>query len=523
VTPHFIPTGKNYGTLSFTMRRTIGGRYEAPVFRFPLDNNKAYHSDPEIHVHHGITAVEDIVYGMRTLPDGRQSCVLLDRDNQWRGGRLAIFDRQLGPEIVRGQESQAAIGGFLHAFSILSDDSVSAGGESTGGLYRHPVALPDGRLLVSHAPGPIDLDDASAMPEMGLQLIELIENPDTGATELGKVTVLIDEPGVAEFDAELVVRRPLEDDPDHRHDWDFERIGNTGVVSFRHVETLESILSNLSQAGSKFLREDLAYIRFVEALEVTPAEQAAGPAGLSVHGRSRVLGELPLLGGSVYVELPADTPFRVQYLNSERMAVGAQHNRWNQVAPGEKFPGGVAPVLYPTLCAGCHGAMSGNPNDVGGPIPDVITSASLTEATHVNMNVRRPREPVAIGVAPISVDFSRDVAPLLARSCAKAGCHAATEPAAGLVLEPTPTSQFDAAYEAIMQPGDGSAGGSEYVDASGSSARRSYLIERVYGRELDARRSLDGECKGDPALSEDERLVLVRWIELGASYRGEVP
>jgi hypothetical protein len=523
VTPSFIGHGKNYGTLSFTMRRTLGGRFEAPVFRTPLDHNKAFHGDSEVHIHHGVTLDGEIVYGMRTLPDGRFSCVLLDRDNVWRGGRLAVFDRQLGPEITIGQEDTAAVGGYRHAFTILSDGSVSSGGSSPGGLFRHPVPLPDGRLLVSHAAGPIDLDDPSGSPDMGLYLASLVDNSASGEPEMNELALLLDEPGVSEYDAEPVVVRPLEDDPAHEHGWDSERVSSTGTLAFRHVETLEAIMSNLSQVGLKVLRNDLAYLRLIEALPVTPEEQASAPVGLGVHGRSRILGEVPLLGGSVFLEVPADVPFRVQYLNDERMAVGAQHNRWVHVAPDEKFPGGVAPELFPTLCAGCHGAFSGDRGDVGGPVPDIIAAASVTLATHENMNPRRPRERVRVGDELLSVDFQRDLLPLLTRSCAVSGCHRAPEPAGDLSLEAVPTALFDTAFEALLQLGDGSGGGRRYVDALGSSARNSHLIERLYGRELDADRQLGEGCEGKPPLSTDELLLFVRWIDLGAVYRGTAP
>ena len=54
----------------------------------------------------------------------------------------------------------------------------------------------------------------------------------------------------------------------------------------------------------------------------------------------------------------------------------------------------------------------------------------------------------------------------------------------------------------------------------GSSAWSSYLIELIYGRELGAPRALSAPCPGDPPLSDDERMVFVRWIDSGAVYRG---
>jgi hypothetical protein len=524
--PSFIGVGKSYGTLAYTVRRTIGGRYHAPVLRMPLDHNRAWHGDPELHIHHGITAPEDVVYAMRTTPDGRFSCVLLGRDNRWRGGRLALFDRQLGPEISEGSESLAAVGGFRHAYSILSDDQVAASGPSPGGFFRHPVPLPDGRLLVSWSGESLDLNDASASPDLGLYLVTLDESGEGGRPRIASFDRLLDDPSVAEYDAEPVVVRPREDG-DHEPGWDAARESQRATVAFRHVETLEALLTNLSQAGAKRLRDDLAFLRLVEPLPVTAEQHATAPAGLGIHGRSRILAEVPLRGGSVLLDVPSDTPFRVQYLNADRMAVGAQHNRYNHAAPGETFPGGVSPELYPTLCAGCHGSLSGDPSLTGGPIPDIITAASLTQATHEAMNPRRPRTPDRVGEAPIGVDFARDIAPLLQRSCAISGCHRAPEAAGGLDLESRPGTSFDPAfdqaYEQLLQPGPGSAGGQRYVDERGSSAFGSYLIERIYQRELGAPRELDGGCPGEPPLSDAERLSFVRWVDLGATYRGTAP
>lgn len=137
-TPTFFGVGKSYGTLAFSLRRTLGGRFEAPVFRMPLDHNKAYHGDPELHIHHGITQSPLVTYATRALPDGRFASVLVGRDNVWRGGKLAVFERQFGPDMPDEVATAAAVGGFRHAFAELSGPEVGAAGLSVGGLYRHP-------------------------------------------------------------------------------------------------------------------------------------------------------------------------------------------------------------------------------------------------------------------------------------------------------------------------------------------------------------------------------------------------
>ncbi len=492
--PAFIPAGKSYGTLSFTVLRTIGGRHESAVFRAPLDHNKKYHGDPELHAHHGITSGADIVLDMRTLPDGRFAATLLDREAMWRGGALTVFDRQLGPDLHGPDSGAPSVGGFRHAFARL-DLPPNAEGQSVR-FARRPVPLPDGRILVTLAHGDADPLDPSSLPDLGLYVLTLAED----RASLGPVVTaserLLDDPSLSERDAQPIVARPLEDDPAHERAWDPS--ASTGRLAYRHVETLEAIMSHLPPSGPRPLRDDIEAVRLIEAVPVTPKDLEQGPLSLGGHTRARVLAETPVLGGSLFLDVPAGRPFRIQTLDARGMAVGAQHNRWIDVAPGQTFPGGVSPILYPTLCAGCHGTLSGDPAESAGPVPDVVTAASITQATHEGLDPRRPRAPVPVGQAPIEVDFAIHVAPILAASCATANCHSAAAPAGGLDLSASPTEHFDSAYEALLAPGPGSGGGRKYVDEAGSSARNSYLIERVFGLELDAPAPAGGACPGDP-------------------------
>jgi hypothetical protein len=516
LTPSFIGTGKSYGTLAFTSLRNVGGRFEGPVFRTPLDHNKAYHGDPEIHVHHGVTLKGDIVYGMGTLPDGRFVATLVRRGDLWRGGRPVVFERQFGPELPEGAEGQSSPGGFQHAFSELVPGSGGAGKPSAG-FFRRLAPLPDGRVLLSHAPGPGSLDAPTAAPALSLYIASLVEDRVRGP-RLGPLERLT-AAGTFDRDPVPVVRRPPEDDPSHVRAFDTTHTQQTGILALRHLETLEALFAALEPRGGRRVRTDLAFARLVEWVPSTPSSAALAPASARLQGRTRVLAEVPLAGGSLVAKVPADRPFRVQVLNADRMAVGAQHNRWIHVAPGERFPGGVTPVLYPTLCAPCHGALESFPTS--GPTPDVITMASVTLATHLNENPRMPLAPTSALGPPIEIDFRRDIQPLLARSCTS--CHAGATPAGSLDLEARAAGLFDTAYEALLAPGAGSGGGRRYVDEVGSSAYQSHLTERIYGRELGAPKTLTGSCPGKPPLSDDERLRFVRWMDLGAAYRGVAP
>ncbi len=518
LTPTFFGVGKSYGTLAFTVVRATPEGDRAIVFRTPLDHNKAYHGDPELHIHHGLTATNDLILGMRAMPDGRFSSSIVKFDSVWQAGDLAVFDRQLGPELSAKDAPSASAGGFKHAHRSLTVPLTPNG--SIFSAVRHPVPMPDGRLLASLVKAPFDPTDPFNAPHIGIYLLTLVEDRALQGPRITSVEMVADEPGLSEYDAEPLVARPLEDDPSHELAWN--PTSTTGKLAYRHVETLEAIMRSMSPVGKKSLRKDLAYLRLIESLPLTLADLAEGDISNSGHGPSRILAELPLLGGSAYLDVPASTPFRVQTLDAERMAVGTQHWRWIDVAPGQTFPGGVAPALYPALCATCHGSLSGDPNDSVGPVPDVITNASMTMATHNNMDPRRPRAPIAVGHDPISIDFRTNVLPTLARSCVH-GCHEGPLAAGGLNLSAAPTMQFDSAYEALVASGSGSGHGRKYVDDVASNARASYLMERILGRELDAPRTVDGSCPGEPPLGAEERLTLTRWIDLGAIYRGSTP
>lgn len=518
LTPTFFGVGKSYGTLAFTVVRATPEGDRSVVFRMPLDHNKAYHGDPELHIHHGLTATNELILGMRSTPEGRFSANIVAFDSVWQAGTLAIFDRQLGPELSTSEAASASVGGFRHAYRGLTIPPHPNG--SIFAAVRHPVPLPDGRLLVSLVKAPFAPKDPAAVPQIGIYALTLTEERLQDGPRVSAIELVVDEDGLSEYDAEPLVARPLEDDLAHELAWAPNQ--STGTLAYRHVETLEAIMRRLSPIGDKPLRQDMKHVRLIESLPLAPLEAAKGAISAAGHVPSRILAEFPLLGGSAYLEVPAATPFRVQTLDADFMAVGTQHRRWIDVAPGQTFPGGVSPLLYPTLCATCHGSISGNPEDSGGPVPDTITNASMTMATHDGLDPRRPKSPMPIVDKPIAVDFRTHIAPLLARSCVD-GCHRKPNAAGGLDLTTLPTAQFDTAYEALVAPGSGSGHGRAYVDDLGSAARASYLVERILGRDLDAPKKVTGVCLGNPPLSADERLTITRWIDLGAIYRGISP
>ncbi len=534
LTPTFFATGEFRGSLAFTTVRSSPTGRRGAIFRFPPDHDRAHHLQPEYHPHHGQTAPAPLVWAARELPDGRDVAVLLDWSNRWEGGQLALVERQFGPDAAGDEVSVA---GFQHAWTVLTPSAASAG-PSPDGLWRDPAPLPDGRLVVARSSAPLDLDDAGAMPDTALVVVAIDDG--AGRPRLSAPVVLHDSPGLADDQPAIVVARPAADD-EHADVWDD---GEVGLLRHSGVAVVEAINRELAPIVARQPRVDLVRARLLTwptwdpgSIAVVDPQRIANqdPASTwwsnGVHLPRPSLGEVALANdGTLLAELPARLPIQLQLLDHDGLAVGAASRLWIHVQGGERFPQGAQVRDYGRLCAGCHGAVDGDPAHALGPLElDAVTQASVTMSAFAARDPRRPLAPVRVGTAGAkSFDFGRDLAPSLARSCAVAACHAGPGAAGGLDLTPAPTAYYDAAYEALQAWGPGSTGGKRYVDERNASARGSYLMEKLLGRELDAPRALDGRCPPDgaavPPIDPDVVEAFARWIDTGAVYRSpEVP
>jgi hypothetical protein len=333
------------------------------------------------------------------------------------------------------------------------------------------------------------------------------------------------------------------EDPPHPRAWD--DTSATGRLVHSGVQVIEAVLARLVPTGPRVLRDDIAYVRAVaplptlaellgkplEVVAVPAAETRDGHEGatnLSLSGRTPLFAAVeipPAADGSLAADIPARVPVRVMTLDRRRMAVGAQQHQWYAVLPGERFPVGIPSASFAARCGGCHGAMDGNRQTVLQPPVDGVTQASVTLALYEEGDRRRPIEALP-AVGPelfLLVDFRRDLEPILFSRCI--ACHSGPAAPGGLSLTLSPTRHYTDAYESLLEPGPGSAGGYKYVDAAGNLGRRSFLIEKLRGEELEAPRALVAPCPppGSPQLTEDEIALFTRWVELGASFVGEPP
>ncbi len=529
VAPTFLAVGEFHGTVAYTIKRAFDAGPKGVLFRFPIDHDRTRHLQPEAHPHFGMSEPPQVFFGLRELPDGRGVMTLLDAANRTLGGQLAVLDRQFAVEVPEGAEATATLPGFRHALTNLTPH-VTRDGLSPGGLWRDPVPLPDGAILAAHAPGPVDLNAPPADLRTDLVKITLRHERATQRPVLDTQTTWLSGDRAWSQPVPLVPR-PLEDDA-HERAWTND--DTPALIVHSGVDVVEALLAQLPPVGPRTVRTDLAALRLVAPLHaiasldpipVPAAETRDGHPGATTLS---VSGHMPLFAAaeaalesdmSLSATVPPRVSVRVVTLDASGMATGALQPHWYALLPGERFPVGVQRTSFEARCAGCHGSMSGARGEVLGPPVDFLTQASVTRATHVDANRWRPRAPPNVTADAFRfADFRQDVLPLLERHCIH--CHSGSAPAGGLSLTATPTTHYVDAYESLLTPGIGSTGGYRWVDAATHRARRSALVERLLGQELDAPRTVTGRCPPEAPLPEDARRILVRWIELGAPYRG---
>lgn len=514
----------NAQEIAFTaLRDALSDRQRrAHSFRFPPGLSAEYHQ------HFGISTPENLVFDTRELPDGRYLAVLGDLDNPWLGGELAVVERNFGPEFRRLRD-----GGYGSSGLPFYRPPVSRLGHEA--MYRDPVGLPDGRVLVAATDGAFDPADGLATPHLSIQLLSLGENVRGGGAEIVASSILVADGSLSSFDPEPIFTRFL---PEDSRAFKWDPTAQTGKIHHQGMPTIDGLIGNVGPSGPKRGFSSFAFVRLVEAVPMTvnqrepvdPAETRNGQLGatttsLGTHGPARILAELPVAAdGTFQAEIPAGVSVRIQGLDENRMARGNMHNRWFDVNPGQVIPQGVQAEHYEQLCGACHGGLNGEPEGAFVE-PDVVTTASLTLSRYERQNPRRPiPAPLTGDATRIEVDFATDIHPIIERSCVP--CHSGSQPEAGLDLSVQATEHYSVAYESLLAPGYGSTNHRGWVDDADGSAFGSRLLERLMGLELGAPGRLEEPHEAHPggeyALTESELLTIIRWVDLGAIFVGSV-
>ncbi|MGD9763807.1 MAG: dockerin type I domain-containing protein [Candidatus Binatia bacterium] len=488
---------------------------------------------------------------------------------------------------------------------------VGAGGARVG-KFTHPSGAPNNDLLVVWSPGPCnDLNRPTTLPyyDAGIYLIPggdtvtgpnqlvLIKNspsyneawpravvPYAAVHGVPEPTELPWLPNDGTLHPELPAGTPYglvgtssvykrESFPGFVSPWSDTFDGLDALNTYENGQS-----SNWEWQGADAGKYDDADIWAVRIVGMEPNTHRSygphgGPSGGSLftshaEEKLRILGEIPLrkqgAGGqplldpegnpdtSFLVKLPADTPFTFQTLDRNGMVLNMAQT-WHQVRPGE----------VRNDCGGCH-AHSQAPLDFASTAaarPGYLV-ADLSKTTPLLSREAQGNPTQIIVNAPmVTVEFLRDVRPILQRSCVP--CHTKSDPnpPGDLVLDDytSPDGRVPGDYARLAADQDARWGypplvsygwrqtnASRYVRMFQS--RRSLLMWKIFGRRLDGWTNADHPTEsvpgdestlppgadvntadldftglmmpppgsGVPPLSEDEKLLFARWIDLGA-------
>ncbi|MCG8464110.1 MAG: hypothetical protein MI750_04545, partial [Xanthomonadales bacterium] len=325
--------------------------------------------------------------------------------------------------------------------------------------------------------------------------------------------------------------------------------------------------------AGKYDNSDIWAVRIV-AMEPN-TDRRYGPRATELDGtdfhnhaneRLRILGEIPVRkfdaqgqpildpegnpDTSFLAKIPADTPFTFQTLDRNGMVLNMSQT-WHQVRPGE----------IRADCGGCHAHSQL-------PLAFEQTAASKADYTIFDLSKTTPLITPGSGGDPgldepavslTNVEFLRDIRPILQRSCVS--CHSGEEPAGQLSFDDLDLyNGIPGDYKRLAEDVTARWGyppvipnirwrqtnASRYIRRFQS--RRSLLMWKLFGQRLDGwsnddhpTESVPGDAStlppgastdladldftgtimpppdsGVPPLSDAEKILFARWIDLGA-------
>ena len=227
-------------------------------------------------------------------------------------------------------------------FTVLTPNVPTSNDPSPAGRYREPNVLPDGRIIVSYADGPVsDINEMSeTAPNYGIYVFDpktqrnqLVYN-DRQMWSLGvtPVTVRKEPPVIGSLqniaDSSVAAR-----------------IGSVDVFTTSLQETV-----NGGEFTNTPLNEALKGAVKVRVIEGFSSEAAPGVTmfGLTMHEGGAVLGETTVYAdGSWLANVPPYVPLHLQPIDKFGLAIRSQ-GLWMQAMPGEN-----------RRCVGCHESRTG--------------------------------------------------------------------------------------------------------------------------------------------------------------------
>jgi hypothetical protein len=506
------------------------------------------------------------------------------RNKPWRYGRFDNGNPRYYkmPFMPTGSVSLTP---FSHGLEGPADFSTRTDKDSPRvGKFTHPSGAPDNHLLTVYSPGPVN-HQYTFLPQLdgGIYLIkkgDVVESPSQ--MRLIKNDPEYNEcwpRAVVPYERIYGIKEPKNlprlsnDGTKSKHLPEGTPFGLVGTSSFYKRESypdgavpngkvtaeyaggrnpwkgLDAFTShgngmplnwhNQGADAGLYSNEDIHAVRILVMEPTTDRKGADSGRRFYNHAseRLRILGEIPLRkydgdkqptdpdgnpDTSFLARIPADTPFTFQTLDKRGMLLNMAQT-WHQLRPGE----------VRTNCGGCH-AHSQQPTDFARTaaakadykVWDLVNKTPLVTSKERDESKTKWDGKDASGLryaakGPVNVEYFRDIAPILKRSCA--ACHTAKdgkEPAGKLNLDADDTlenheqdGKFPGTYYRLAlderarfghrPPGWDSWGypnASRYVRKFQS--RRSLLVWKLYGERLDGFNNDDHPSESKPGAGD---------------------
>jgi hypothetical protein len=243
-------------------------------------------------------------------------------------------------------------------YQVLTPDVPTGSDPSPVGRYREPSLLPDGRILVSWADGPVnDMNEqSSTAPDFGIYVYD----PKTGRNQL----VYNDR---ATWDLNALAIAPRPQPPaigTIQH-----TVDSTVAVHIGSVDVSQTSLNGPDEnvTGGQFsdvplgqaLKQGAVAVRVIEGFS-SEAAKGVTMFGLTMFEGAAVLGEAPVYAdGSWLADIPSYLPVHLQPIDKYGLSIRNQR-LWIQGMPGED-----------RRCVGCHESRTGQGVPVFGQNPTV--------------------------------------------------------------------------------------------------------------------------------------------------------
>jgi len=374
--PNFMEDGR----IIMTVEKREPNFYELALRRQNLDGSD-YHP---LYSQRATIGYLQATYPVQ-LTDKDFATIFSDQKAQHMGGTLGIFNRSIGVDFTSTNPADYVVDPsvidpnsptsvepdfFLHSLSSTYND----------GTYTSPSALPDDQMLVSFGSG----DPDSFGGDYDVYAMDPIS---------GNKTQILGGAGTADIEAVGVYARipkgifaPIGDEPNG--DTSIHQGETVADITVMDMTALASLLFQNTPTGRP-VEPDLPSFDVYEDLppDVTSFPACGGNTFCDnfgmVYVRRRIVGTVPLLSdGSAHFKIPGGLPL-VLHLADDKESQANGTPRWQReemtFVPGEYTHQSFRSSQFNSLCAFCHGSVSGQPIDVG-LNPDFLTSASAVAA-----------------------------------------------------------------------------------------------------------------------------------------------